>query len=380
MIAWPHYKTIEVSNGAVDADLADFPLLVALDGDADLGARAKPDGSDLRFTIDDGAPLDYEIEQFVVEGGAAALRAWVRVPELAANGPGAVAARLRCYYGNPAAADAQDPPAVWTPSGHVLVSHMTDGATTAHVAVSTGSTEGVKKGPGEPVEAAAPPGKAQQFDGADDYVTFGSDVPATESAYTISFRLYATARGGLFSRSVGGSWSAERLVVHQFNTDKLSVTHANGSVYHTVASAADLPRNQWVHAAVAWDGASLAFYFDGVHDVSRALAHATAHAGVKTWLGRVEGLSPNFTTGLIGEFRYAGVARSAAWLKFAHANMTGTFEQAWGEEKAAASAVALRVARRQLFLSGAAAGRGFLAGPAAGQTFLTGSLTGQAHD
>ena len=40
MIAWPHYKTIEVSNGAVDADLADFPLLVALDGDADLGARA----------------------------------------------------------------------------------------------------------------------------------------------------------------------------------------------------------------------------------------------------------------------------------------------------------------------------------------------------
>ena len=73
---------------------------------------------------------------------------------------------------------------------------MGDGASSAQVAKSVGPAEGAKKGADEPVETDGLIGKAQNYDGVDDEVNFGTNVPATESAYTISLRRKASAAGG----------------------------------------------------------------------------------------------------------------------------------------------------------------------------------------
>ncbi len=154
-------------------------------------------------------------------------------------------------------------------------------------------------------------GECLSFDGATSYVDVGTDVSTTDSAYTISMWLYATAKGGVFSRSVGSGWLDERLVLHQYSSNKLRLTHSNGSAYSTVNSNTDLPLNEWVYVAVTWDGSSAKFYFDGVVDVVRSLTQATSHSGVKTWIGRVEGLTPNYFTGKIDEIRIYNRALSA---------------------------------------------------------------------
>jgi hypothetical protein len=86
MLGWQYYKTITVSDASVDADLADFPLLVVIEDDAAIGAHAKPDGSDLRFALADGTLLKHEVEQFGVAGGLATGRVWVKVPSILAAG------------------------------------------------------------------------------------------------------------------------------------------------------------------------------------------------------------------------------------------------------------------------------------------------------
>ena len=54
MIGWAYYKTITVSDANVNADLADFPLLVAFDADPDIGRHARADGCHVRFTTGAG--------------------------------------------------------------------------------------------------------------------------------------------------------------------------------------------------------------------------------------------------------------------------------------------------------------------------------------
>jgi len=94
MLGWAYYKTITISDANVDADLADFPLLVAFDADPDIGRHARSDGFDLRFTTGDGqTELDFERESFSVSSGLACGRFWVRVPQLLADGPGGAAAQ-----------------------------------------------------------------------------------------------------------------------------------------------------------------------------------------------------------------------------------------------------------------------------------------------
>ena len=51
------YKPFTVRNTYIDENLTDFRLLVRITNDADIGALARPDGYDLRFTSGDGSTL-----------------------------------------------------------------------------------------------------------------------------------------------------------------------------------------------------------------------------------------------------------------------------------------------------------------------------------
>lgn len=64
---WSDRKKITIKNTQVDSDLTNFPLLVRIPADAELGAKSLSTGNDLRFTSSDGSTLlSYEKEDFSV--------------------------------------------------------------------------------------------------------------------------------------------------------------------------------------------------------------------------------------------------------------------------------------------------------------------------
>lgn len=92
---WQYYKIITIRERSGNT-LIDFQVPVILDVSNFGFSKANVDGSDIRFTDENGDELPYWIEEW--DFGRYA-KIWVRVPFIPANGE----ARIRMYYGNPAA-------------------------------------------------------------------------------------------------------------------------------------------------------------------------------------------------------------------------------------------------------------------------------------
>ena len=86
---WKHTGVMAVlttpdgANLPAGAVVEGFPLLVRLNRDWFDFSQAKPDGADLRFTMEMGEPLPHQIEQWDAAGGTASI--WVRVPRIEGN-------------------------------------------------------------------------------------------------------------------------------------------------------------------------------------------------------------------------------------------------------------------------------------------------------
>ena len=99
--AWQKYKTITVSNTNVSADCVDFPLKVALNGDADIGAICLASGYDVVFTDTLGTTaLSFQRDSFSVSAGAATGIFKVKCTPTTAS-----SLVIRVYFGNAAATD-----------------------------------------------------------------------------------------------------------------------------------------------------------------------------------------------------------------------------------------------------------------------------------
>lgn len=141
------------------------------------------------------------------------------------------------------------------------------------------------------------------FNGSTDYLDLGTSLPDFSSAYTISFWAFSTANGGIFSRSVGSGWADERLVIHQYPYDWLRLTHSNGSSYASLASNEGFPHNVWINVTITWNGTTATMYFNDTSVGSSTSLPIPNISGVKGWLGKVEGLTPNEFAGNISNFR-----------------------------------------------------------------------------
>ncbi len=113
--SWSYRKPIVVDADLVAAAQTDYPLLVEVT-DAELQAGALASGLDLVFTAADGTTrLDHVVESY--DSGTGTMAAWVRVPAFSST----VDTELFLYYGNPSAADQQDPGAVFGPTADLVL-------------------------------------------------------------------------------------------------------------------------------------------------------------------------------------------------------------------------------------------------------------------
>jgi len=152
MMGWSGYKRITIASvhsaTGQHESLRNFPFLVACDADADL-AVAKADGSDIRFTLDDGlTALPFWLEYWSGGGGSAAtMRAWVRIPEIGATS----GATIRVYYGNPLASSVSSKTGPWD-EDFLVVCPGGDGATNAKIDNLVGNVEINKRAADQPLQ------------------------------------------------------------------------------------------------------------------------------------------------------------------------------------------------------------------------------------
>jgi len=104
---WSYRRAVTIDN-QTGSELTDFQVSIDLDSSKFDFSKAASDGSDIRFTTDDGTTeIPYWIEKWDSQNQEATI--WVKVPSIPANG----STTIYMYYGNPSATDASDGDAVF---------------------------------------------------------------------------------------------------------------------------------------------------------------------------------------------------------------------------------------------------------------------------
>ena len=94
LVCWRYYRRITITNSGSTA-LTDYQIKVSLDNTNFDFSKANSDGSDIRFTDDDGSTLiNFWIESWDSSGQTATI--WVKVPSISASS----SKNIYMYYGN----------------------------------------------------------------------------------------------------------------------------------------------------------------------------------------------------------------------------------------------------------------------------------------
>jgi len=347
MNGWAYYKTITISDTNVDEDLTNFPLLVTIDSDLDIGSHARSDGYDIRFTLDDGkTELAFERESFNISSGEASGKFWVRIPTILASG----GATIRCYYGNSDAADSSNPTFVWQNTPYLLVTHGKDGATSGKLAAAFGP-EGTKKAAGEPNEQSnGIVEECQAFDGGsgdDDYVDFGTSVQPDAWIAEAWVKITANHPCALWqwdpSTSICGC-----TLYHGFGSKPITQLSSSCWKYWPASAWAAISDGNWHHVVFTIPGSDQAdihnarMFVDGVEQVPDAVSDTSAQQvksnlrlGYYIYSGTQYSIPGQVDEARIGDYsQFNSENEAAAWIKFTYANiMNAGNELSWDSEE-----------------------------------------------
>lgn len=328
-LEYNHRKKITVDHSNVDSDLTDFPLLVKIVDDADIGAVSNADGFDHRFTASDGSTLlKFERESFAISSGEADAIYWVKVPTVA----GASNTDIYIYYRATDTADGSDKANVWD-ANFVGVYHFKEGSGTA-ADNSQGGTDFSLSG--SPTwSSTGPLSGSLNFDGINDNTNAITAALNDFTAMLIvrrddSIDAYGTLLGFRANYASLTAWNDNNIIL-----------------LNTLSGGVGTITNKWID-----DGA---FHYLSLREVYVNSSNVTRYVNFDTdskvtygpatyetmavyKLGDlVSGLNRRFK-GSIDEFRVSNISRSDAWTKFERANiMESDNEISFGVEEVSLS-------------------------------------------
>lgn len=316
---WTVRKKIVIDTtaegGAINDPIGSAAVLVRLhEGNFNFLA-GKEDGSDIRFTSEDGkTQYPYHLEKFDSLMNEAFV--WVKIPDLK---PGAKTT-VWLYYGNsgPKATKVEDAKATYDGDTE-LVYHLTERGAPAADASGQGNSaettgvpaEGALIGGGLRLNGRTPvliPAKPSLEWTAGQSLTWSAWVkPAVLQPNAILFQ-----RGDATNAFVIG-----------LNNDIPFVEVTNGGAAQQTAPGSPIPSGSWTHLAVVADGSKLTLYVNGD-------AAGTLNAALPALTGPLAiGGDPNNpgaagVAGELDELNLSGTARPAGAIKFAALTQGGT--------------------------------------------------------
>jgi hypothetical protein len=315
-------RQLTFANAGREA-LADFPLMVQLDGTRIEYDAVRPDGADIQFRDADGSTLPHEIESWT-PGEISVL--WVRVPSIDA---GSDDDHIFMYYGNPDVVVEQNSAAVW--ADYRAVYHLNPRGVGAVEDSTAQSFDGTAVG-ATGVEGRI--GRAYEFNGTDQYLDLGAERAFVSGVAGVTAEAWV-APGTLITPGI-----ALGISVNGANSSRIQFRVSIESVVNAGARTADtgdiveldgltLPIGEWTWVVMAFDfaGDAITIYQNGVQAaaataVGFAPATPDTTSNVAT-IGVDENKTSNFWLGRIDETRVsAGPAPSADRVAAQFASMT----------------------------------------------------------
>jgi biopolymer transport protein ExbB len=316
---WTLRKPIVIDGEQIAGELAGFPLLVRVSSDLDLASKARADGFDLLFMAADGATkLAHEIEQFDSTTGA--LVAWVRVPSLMPQAD----TTIYLYFGNAAAPDQQDAPAVWD-SNYLGVWHLGETAGTTIADSTALNRDGTKTGAATPSADTGMIGGGQKFGGTVDGISIGNGDDL--DVQTITFETWiqvsacptdAVRRIVDFTLDFEFSWAIAYPcdAAGQVNDNAVMVDTPQGINVQTPVNS--FSANTPHHLVMASN--PIEIWIDGVELTLSATAAELLQDNVLTVIGNRQNSADRAVLGTMDEVRISKVHRSQVYVETSHNN------------------------------------------------------------
>jgi len=350
---WDQRIKATVDSAVVDADLTQFP--VTLIGGTSVGKTS----ADISAIFDEVGSnwekiavtqTDGETELYVEK------ELWDSVGEkfvLHCSKPGWVLdgdadSDLYIYYDNDhadnttyvGAINSTPGAAVWD-ANHLGVWHMAD-ATTSTVKDSTSNNkDGTKKGANEPIVAAAKVGNGQDFDGSNDYITFGTGL-GLSGAGTIEWWLYYQNAGSAGDRLMivkrdgsGTNYQLSVLAAPSGGASHIGWYDGTNPDVLTYTPTA----NTWTRLIFVRTGTTeFKLYVNGAYSETLASDWGAGTSAELTMGGSVP-VGGFYCDCVLDEVRISNVVRSAAWIKADYYNQTDAL-LTWGSEERVWAAIA----------------------------------------
>ncbi|MGE5392704.1 MAG: DUF2341 domain-containing protein [Candidatus Saccharibacteria bacterium] len=317
--SWLNRKKITLDNSTSPEDLANFPLLIALDSTKIDYGKTKASGADLRFIDPDGAELDYEIEKWDTSGTS---YVWVKIPVLDKTGSDYV----YMYYNNPSAQANEASAEIW--EEYKAVHHLEESAACPTVFNdSTGLNDGVCGG--APIQTDGQVGFSRSFSSTtSDFIDLSNNDNLKLSQGSVGAWIKTSGAG----TSYRGILSKE-YAYSMFLQDNVFVTFDwGGSTVRT--TGVNLADNAWHYVSETFQSgvaSGTKLYIDGEPVLTTTMTVSNQNYSLE--IGRGGAAAPTqLFNGVIDEARVSGAVRSPAWIKAEYRNMKGLLDTAGTEE------------------------------------------------
>jgi len=326
LTGWSFCKKITVQTAYLDANQTDFPWVIFIDADTDIGASALANGYDIRFTASDGTTLlSYERVSFAIAVGAATGR--FNVKTSLATSP---ATDIYIHYGKAGAPDVSSGPDAFD-SSFKRVWHMGEAYSTA--AGNYKDSKGVgdltlTDADADSGQGTGPITKAVDLNGDADYLTDADHADHDPGgAMTIEAWINLDSYvifSGLATHSIDGDFRWDMRISTTGSDPQIQWIVATASGLTYFYSVNHLEIGQLYYAVCTWDkslGSNRSkIYLNGAleNQANGFAEDITAGSG-----GIVLGYSQAYQNGKEAEVRYSkGIGRSDAWVKFTYRNIT----------------------------------------------------------
>lgn len=318
LLPWKYRKKITIQSSQVaNTSQQNFPVLVKATLDT---AKVQDDAGDVLFALpanewNSGTPefrLAHEIESYNFSTGE--LVAWVKAPEVSAT----VNTEIYMYYGNPSAANQDQPDQVW-PADYMFVNHLHDNP---EGQLRDSTANGYNAIP-RPENAMASDDRVSGKINSSIVFKDGhyGEIPTTGSSHdnvTISAWVYIEEppAGDNYWRvalTKGGETSID--IACEMNENN----KCGCDLYNGIARPVDIGYNTWTLITCTYDGSKMTQYINGINNATESSAGRIFDD--KAWIGIGRGTSYAWN-GIIDEARLSSVAKSADWIKTEYNNQS----------------------------------------------------------
>jgi hypothetical protein len=330
---WGCKCPLVIQASKVDATLANFPVLLTKDTlpssmfDADGSNPALSGGGDIRFSSDaaGNTQLSCEVVTFTIDNDPAngVAEIWVKVPSISSSSNTTIYVWWdKAGESQPAIDVAFGAESVWD-SNFKMVQHMEDTTTSTITDSTSNDKDGTKKAANEPIEATEKIGKAQDFDGSDDYITISGSLDPTAD-FTLSAWINGdsfAAEGGTYRTILAqqdGTGTGRTLVgMDEVNNKPMSFLGGMGASYGLSA----LSTGTYYFITVTYDASAenLTIYTDDdAGNVTGSIVGEAASGNLV--IGAHKGLAKGRWDGGIDEVRISDSIRLTGWRKAEYNN------------------------------------------------------------